>query len=62
MQAADPDQNISLLNTESYVTLLQRMLNHAGIPARVADGLKPEDARRLQPLAHSSRSTTANAG
>lgn len=51
MQANDPDQNIALLlNSESYVTLLRRMLNHAGIPARVADGLKLEDARRLQPL------------
>lgn len=51
MRSSEPDQNIALLlNNNSYVTLLQRMLNHAGIPARVADGLKLEDARRLQPL------------
>ncbi len=51
MKSSDPDQNIALLlNNENHVALLQRMLNHAGIPARVADGLKLEDARRLQPL------------
>ncbi|WP_417548537.1 inactive transglutaminase family protein [Marinobacter segnicrescens] len=51
MQSSEPDQNISLLlNNNPYVTLIQRMLNQAGIPARVADGLKLEDARRLQPL------------
>ena len=51
MQSSDPDQNIALLlNSDNYVTLLHRMLNHAGIPARVADGLQLEDARRLQPL------------
>lgn len=51
MRSSDPDQNIALLlNDEDAISLLQRMLNHAGIPARVADGLKLEDARRLQPL------------
>ena len=51
MQASDPDQNIALLlNSEPYVSLLQRMLSQADIPARIADGLKLEDARRLQPL------------
>ncbi len=51
MRSSEPDQNIALLlNNNSYVTLLQHMLNHAAIPARVADGLKLEDARRLQPL------------
>jgi hypothetical protein len=51
MQASDPDQNTALLlNSGPDVALLRRMLNHAGIPARVADGLKLEDARRLQPL------------
>ncbi|SFR77096.1 Inactive transglutaminase fused to 7 transmembrane helices [Marinobacter daqiaonensis] len=51
MQSSDPDQNIALLlNNANHVPLLERMLNHAGIPARVADGLKLEDARRLQPL------------
>ncbi|MFW5823365.1 MAG: inactive transglutaminase family protein [Marinobacter sp.] len=51
MRSPEPDQNVSLLlNNNDPVPLLQRMLNHAGIPARVADGLKLEDARRLQPL------------
>ncbi|MCK7545755.1 inactive transglutaminase family protein [Marinobacter bryozoorum] len=51
LRSSEPDQNIALLlNNNDYVTLVQRLLNHAGIPARVADGLKLEDARRLQPL------------
>lgn len=51
LQSTDPDQNIALLlSGQSYPQLLQRMLNHAGIPARIADGLRLEDARRLQQL------------
>ncbi|WP_166264476.1 inactive transglutaminase family protein [Marinobacter caseinilyticus] len=51
MQSADPDQNTTLLLSESnYIELLTRMLNHANIPARIADGLKLEDARRRQLL------------
>ena len=44
-------QNTTLLVSESnYMTLLSKMLNHAGIPARTADGLFLEDARRRQDL------------
>lgn len=51
MQSADPDQNTTLLLSESnHIELLTRMLNHADIPARLADGLKLEDARRRQLL------------
>lgn len=51
LRSSDPDQNISLLlSDQNYPQLLQRMLNHAGIPARIADGLRLEDARRLQQL------------
>jgi hypothetical protein len=49
--ASDPDQNASLLLTEYPLpTLLMRLLNHAGIPARLSLGLELEDARRYQPL------------
>lgn len=51
MQSADPDQNTTLLMSgRNDIELLTRMLNHANIPARVADGLKLEDARRRQAL------------
>lgn len=44
-------QNTPLLVSQSnYMNLLPRMLNHAGIPARTADGLHLEDARRRQNL------------
>ncbi|MDI9245068.1 inactive transglutaminase family protein [Marinobacter sp. CHS3-4] len=44
-------QNTTLLVSEAnYLDLLSRMLNHAGIPARTADGLYLEDARRRQSL------------
>jgi hypothetical protein len=51
LNAAEPDQNASLLLTEySLPDLLMRLLNHAGIPARLSLGLELEDARRYQPL------------
>ncbi len=51
MQPDNPVQNTTLLTQgENYVNLLSRMLNHAGIPARIADGLQLEDARRQQSL------------
>lgn len=51
MQPDNPVQNTTLLTEgENYVNLLSRMLNHAGIPARIADGLQLEDARRAQSL------------
>ncbi len=44
-------QNTTLLVSDAnYISLLSRMLNHAGIPARIADGLYLEDARRRQSL------------
>lgn len=47
----DSAQNTTLLVSEAnYMSLLSRMLNHAGIPARTADGLALEDARRRQQL------------
>ncbi len=47
----DSAQNTTLLVSESnYMSLLSRMINHAGIPARTADGLALEDARRRQQL------------
>lgn len=39
-----------LVSDDNYLQLLVDMLNHAGIPARTADGLRLEDARRRQPL------------
>lgn len=51
MQPENPEQNTTLLlSGTNYVELLERMLNHAGIPARIADGLQLEDARRRQSL------------
>ena len=44
-------QNTTLLVSDTnYLNLLSRMLNHSGIPARTADGLYLEDARRRQNL------------
>ncbi|MFN2361233.1 MAG: inactive transglutaminase family protein [Marinobacter sp.] len=44
-------QNTTLLvSNANYIELLNQMLNHAGIPARTADGLALEDARRQQQL------------
>ncbi|KEF32917.1 hypothetical protein D777_00479 [Marinobacter nitratireducens] len=51
MQPDTRTQNTTLLVAEeNYLRLLEDMLNHAGIPARTADGLKLEDARRRQQL------------
>ncbi|MEE3168821.1 MAG: inactive transglutaminase family protein [Pseudomonadota bacterium] len=51
MQPDTRTQNTTLLVSEdNYLQLLVDMLNHAGIAARTADGLKLEDARRRQQL------------
>ncbi|GGE75496.1 gonadoliberin III [Streptosporangium jomthongense] len=51
MQPDTRIQNTTLLvSGENYLQLLVDMLNHSGIPARTADGLKLEDARRRQQL------------
>ncbi len=51
VSALEPDQNAALLLAEYPLpTLLMRLLNHAGIPARVSMGLELEDARRYQSL------------
>jgi hypothetical protein len=51
MQPDTRTQNTTLLIAEeNYLELLVNMLNHADIPARTADGLKLEDARRRQNL------------
>ncbi|WP_417529568.1 inactive transglutaminase family protein [Marinobacter lipolyticus] len=51
MQPDTQAQNTTLLvSGTNHLDLLVRMLNHAGIPARTADGLKLEDARRRQGL------------
>ncbi|MBW0149152.1 inactive transglutaminase family protein [Marinobacter arenosus] len=51
MQPDARTQNTTLLVAEeNYLDLLVDMLNHSGIPARTADGLKLEDARRRQSL------------
>ena len=51
MQPDTRTQNTTLLIAEEdYLYLLVDMLNHSGIPARTADGLKLEDARRRQKL------------
>lgn len=54
IQLIQPDtrtQNTTLLiSDDNYLQLLVKMLNHTGIPARTADGLKLEDARRRQQL------------
>ena len=49
--AREPDQNAALLLDEySLPVLVMRLLNHAGVPARISMGLELEDARRYQPL------------
>lgn len=51
LNSATPDQNTRLLLSDGALALtLQRLLNFAGIPARLADGLPLEDARRQQTL------------
>ncbi|WP_417686906.1 inactive transglutaminase family protein [Pseudidiomarina gelatinasegens] len=51
MQPENSAQNTTLLvSGANYADLLVRMLNHANIPARTADGLQLEDARRRQQL------------
>ncbi|MDN6320661.1 MAG: inactive transglutaminase family protein [Marinobacter sp.] len=51
MQPDTRIQNTTLLVSEdNYLQLLVNMLNHSGIAARTADGLKLEDARRRQQL------------
>lgn len=51
LAAPSPGQNTSLLLTSTpLVPLLEKLLNHAGIPSRVAMGLKLEDGRRNQQL------------
>ena len=51
MQPDTRTQNTTLLIAgDNYLGLLVDMLNFSGIPARAADGLKLEDARRRQQL------------
>lgn len=51
LNADPPDQNAALLLDEYPLPdLLQRLLNQAGIPARISLGLELEDARRYQTL------------
>jgi hypothetical protein len=51
LTASEPDQNASLLLSQySLPTLIMRLLNHAGIPARISMGLELRDARRYQSL------------
>ncbi|MCF8040364.1 MAG: UUP1 family membrane protein [Desulfohalobiaceae bacterium] len=51
LTASKPDQNASLLLSQyTLPTLITRLLNHAGIPARVSMGLELQDARRYQSL------------
>ena len=51
MQPDTRTQNTTLLIAEEdYLQLLVDMLNYSGIPARTADGLNLEDARRRQKL------------
>lgn len=51
LQTDNPEQNTMLLTSAAdYPDMLARMLNYAGIPARIADGLQLEDARRRQSL------------
>lgn len=48
---ATPDQNAQLLlDHAALAETLAQLLNHAGIPARLVDGLVLEDARRQQRL------------
>lgn len=49
--APEPDQNTRLLLSDaSPIKTLHQLLNHAGTPARIAEGLVLEDARRQQSL------------
>jgi hypothetical protein len=51
LATADPDQNAALLLSQySLPELMMRLLNHAGIPARISMGLELQDARRYQSL------------
>ncbi|GAA0794545.1 inactive transglutaminase family protein [Marinobacterium sediminicola] len=51
LNSATPDQNTRLLLSDAALApTLYRLLNFAGIPARIADGLQLEDARRQQTL------------
>ncbi|MCK7549566.1 inactive transglutaminase family protein [Marinobacter koreensis] len=51
MRPDGANQNTALLASDGdNISLLVKMLNHAGIPARTADGLRLEDARRRQQL------------
>lgn len=51
LNSATPDQNTRLLLSDAALApTLYRLLNFAGIPARIADGLQLEDARRQQSL------------
>jgi hypothetical protein len=51
LTTSDPDQNAALLLSQySLSALMMRLLNHAGIPARIALGLELQDARRYQSL------------
>ena len=49
--APEPDQNTQLLLSDaSAIKTLHQLLNYAGTPARIAEGLVLEDARRQQTL------------
>ena len=49
--APDPDQNTQLLLSDTpAITTLHQLLNYAGTPARIAEGLVLKDARRQQSL------------
>ncbi len=51
LNSATPDQNTQLLLSDGALApTLYQLLNFAGIPARIADGLQLEDARRQQSL------------
>ncbi|MBV0934680.1 inactive transglutaminase family protein [Marinobacterium weihaiense] len=51
LNSATPDQNTRLLLSDGTLApTLYKLLNFAGIPARLADGLQLEDARRQQTL------------
>lgn len=48
---SDPDQNAALMLSQYPLpTLMMRLVNHAGIPARISMGLDLQDARRYQSL------------
>ncbi len=51
VMSSSPSQNATLLrNSGPQVVVLEKLLNQAGIPARVSMGLTLEDARRRQSL------------